>query len=134
MHHFEDFDAFLSVLRSHVVPGGKVVTFDPLETSLAIRLIRRAYRPFQQDADWEWPFQRSTFEVIEKYFEIEQIQGYLGRSKWPIFLTPIVGAQGIANRLGLAAAMSDQRRATKKNRALWGCMQVAMKLSRPIES
>ncbi len=131
MHHFEDFDAFLAVLRSHVVPGGKVVTFDPLETSATLRLLRWIYRPFQKDADWEWPFRKSSFATIERHFDIERIQGFLGRAKWPIFLTPIPGAQQIANRLGVAAARSDQRRAVKQGWALWGCMQVAMKLSRP---
>ncbi len=130
MHHFEDLDAFLTVLDNHLVPGGKVITFDPLETSAIIRFTRTLYRPFQKDADWEWPFQRTTFATIENYFEIEAIQGYLGRAKWPIFLTPLFGTHGIAKRLGVAAARSDQLRATKQNRALWGCMQVAMILSR----
>jgi len=131
MHHFENFDAFLAVLRGHLAPLGKVITLDPLETSATIRLMRRLYRPYQKDADWEWPFQQSSFATIEKYFEIELIQGFLGRAKWPIFLTPIVGMQRVVKRLGIAAASYDRRFATQQDRPLWRCMQVAMKLSRP---
>lgn len=130
MHHFEHFDAFLSVLRSHLVPGGYVVSFDPLETGAMIRFLRWVYRPFQQDADWEWPFQKKTFRSIEQQFEIASIQGYLGRAKWPIFLATLPGANGLAHKLGVRAAEHDARCANALNRSLWSCMQVAMKLVR----
>ncbi len=133
MHHFEHFDAFLAILRSHLVPGGMVVTFDPLETAATLKLIRFLYRPFQEDADWEWPFRKSTFSTIEKHFHIDAIQGFLGRAKWPIFLTPIPGTRQLVKRLGVAASKYDYSHATDKNRALWSCIQVAMKLSRPVE-
>ncbi len=133
MHHFEHFDAFLLVLKSHLVPGGTVVSFDPLETATTLKLIRWLYRPFQKDADWEWPFSKSTFKAIEKHFRINAIQGFLGRAKWPIFLTPIPGTSRLVRRIGIAAAEHDSYHATKQNRALWGCIQVAMKFSRPIE-
>lgn len=130
MHHFEHFDAFLSVLRGHLVPGGYVVSFDPLESAATIRFLRWIYRPFQKDADWEWPFRQKTFPAIEKHFEIERVQGFLGKAKWPIFLTPIPGAKGIANRFGLSAAHYDSQNANRQNGDLWRCMQVAMKLKR----
>lgn len=130
MHHFEHFDAFLSVLRSHLAPGGYVVSFDPIETAATIRFLRWIYRPFQKDADWEWPFKKNTFPAIEKHFAIDRIQGFLGKAKWPIFLTPIPGANGVAKRLGLSAARYDAIHANKQDRNLWRCMQVAMKLTR----
>ncbi len=131
MHHFEHFDAFLNVLKSHLVSGGHVVSFDPLESARTIRFLRWIYRPFQQDADWEWPFQKSTFSTIEKHFVIEEIQGYLGKAKWPIFLTPIPGAYGLALKMGVKTANFDQINANRVGRDLWPCMQVAMKLVKP---
>ncbi|MCO8122505.1 class I SAM-dependent methyltransferase [Stieleria sp. TO1_6] len=130
MHHFEHFDAFLSVLRSHLKPGGYVVSFDPLETAATIRVLRWAYRPFQKDADWEWPFQKSTFAAIEKHFQIDQIQGFLGKSKWPIFLTLIPGTHKLVTRMGVRSALHDYEHANQLGRPLWRCMQVAMKLVR----
>lgn len=128
MHHFEDFSAFLRVLHRHIQTDGYVVSFDPLETSALIRTMRRVYRPFQKDADWEWPFQKSSFDAIEELFEIEAMQGYLGWAKWPIFLTPIPGMTGTSRRLGRAAIDRDHQNATRKGRGLWRCMQVAMRL------
>jgi hypothetical protein len=37
------------------------------------------FRPFQNDAAWEWPFEKSNFTLIQKRFEIEGIQGTYGR-------------------------------------------------------
>lgn len=130
MHHFQHFDAFLGVLSSHLKPKGQVVSFDPLETPATIRFLRWAYRPFQPDADWEWPFRKATFRAIEKQFQIDSIQGFLGRSKWPIFLSPIPGMKNIACRMGVKAAQHDAKYATKQGSALWSCMQVAMKMTR----
>ena len=125
------FQIRLNVLKSHLVSGGHVVSFDPLESARTIRFLRWIYRPFQQDADWEWPFQKSTFSTIEKHFVIEEIQGYLGKAKWPIFLTPIPGAYGLALKMGVKTANFDQINANRVGRDLWPCMQVAMKLVKP---
>jgi SAM-dependent methyltransferase len=84
IHHFRYFDAFLRVLHQRMAPGGIVLTFDPLQTALSARLVRALYRPFQEDRDWEWPLTRQSFELIDRYFEIEQVQGLLGRAKWAI--------------------------------------------------
>ena len=75
-HHFKYFDAFLENLRNRMVPGGVVITLDdPLETWLPMKLLRLAYRPFQTDASWEYPFTKATLRSIEHYFQVEKIQG-----------------------------------------------------------
>jgi len=84
-HHFRHFDAFLENLSGRMSPGGKVVTLnDPIETWLPIKLLRLMYRPFQTDADWEFPFNRKSLRSIERVFNIEQVQGTYDASKWAI--------------------------------------------------
>jgi len=68
-----------------MAPGGIVITLDdPLETWLPMKLLRMAYRPFQTDADWEYPFTREMLRAIERHFEVEKVQGTYGFSKWGI--------------------------------------------------
>ena len=84
-HHFKYFDAFLEKLRSSMAPGGIVITLDdPLETWLPMKLLRMAYRPFQTDADWEYPFTRRTLRGIQRHFDVLKVQGTYGFSKWGI--------------------------------------------------
>jgi SAM-dependent methyltransferase len=84
-HHFKYFEAFLEKLRSCMAPGGLVITLDdPLETWLPMKLLRMAYRPFQTDADWEYPFTRKTLRAIQRHFDVVKIQGTYGFSKWGI--------------------------------------------------
>ena len=84
-HHFKHFEAFLEKLRSCMAPGGIVITLDdPLETWLPMKLLRMAYRPFQTDADWEYPFTRKTLRAIQRHFDVVKVQGTYGFSKWGI--------------------------------------------------
>lgn len=84
-HHFKYFEAFLEKLRHSMAPGGVVITLDdPLETWLPMKILRMAYRPFQTDADWEYPFTRKTLRAIQRHFDILKVQGTYGFSKWGI--------------------------------------------------
>jgi SAM-dependent methyltransferase len=84
-HHFKYFDAFLEKLHGHLAPGGVVVTLDdPIETWLPMKVLRAAYRPFQTDASWEYPFTRDTLRRIQRFFTIERAQGTYDSSKWAI--------------------------------------------------
>ena len=128
LHHFRHFGAFLRVLHSHMSPGGRVIAWDPLQTALIPRAVRAAYRPFQSDADWEWPFKKSTFDEIEECFEIRQIQGMMGWSKWPIALLPF--GVSFAAPLGRRLHAINMKSATTRSRSLWRCMNVATLLVR----
>jgi SAM-dependent methyltransferase len=91
-HHFRHFDAFLENLSGRLAPGGLVVTLDdPIETWIPMKLLRAAYRPFQTDASWEFPFTRKTLRSIQKHFDVLQAQGTYDSSKWAIplgFIAP----------------------------------------------
>ena len=86
MHHFENFDLLINRFYEVIKPGGIIVSYDPLETSLPIVFLRKLYRPFQDDADWEWPFTKSTLKKIKSKFNIIELNGLLGKSKYGIFL------------------------------------------------
>jgi 2-polyprenyl-3-methyl-5-hydroxy-6-metoxy-1,4-benzoquinol methylase len=130
MHHFRYFDSFLRRLHAKLRPGGIVVSYDPTETSWPVRALRRAYRPFQSHAAWEWPFSRASYRQIQQHFDLEEIQGFLGLSKWglPLFLVP--GAARPSKRLSRALHAYDRRHADHLGWALYGCMHVALKLRR----
>ena len=84
LHHFENFDLLISKLNEKLSDNGVIISYDPLETSLPIKILRTLYRPFQSDKDWEWPFTKSTIRKIKQHFEIEKIRGILGKSKYGI--------------------------------------------------
>lgn len=128
MHHFKHFEAFLKVLNERLVPNGRVITMDPTQTSLSMRILRKLYRPFQINAGWEWPLSRKSFLEVEQFFHIEAIQGFMGYAKIAIPLSVLPYASSLATRLGKRLHMRDLHEANCKGRGLWRCMQVAMHL------
>jgi 2-polyprenyl-3-methyl-5-hydroxy-6-metoxy-1,4-benzoquinol methylase len=91
-HHFRHFDAFVETLSRRMAPGGQVITLDdPIETWLPMKLLRLAYRPFQTDASWEFPFTRATLRSIQRHFTVVKSQGTYDSAKWAIplgFIAP----------------------------------------------
>lgn len=130
MHHFEHFDVFLQRLDEFLQPGGKIIAYDPLETNWLVYLARRIYRPFQNDADWEWPFNRSSFITIQKYFDIVHIQGVLGKSKliFLFYLFPFF--RSYRKKMASKFHQYDISHANSVNSSLFNCMQVAMCLQK----
>ena len=130
LHHFKDFDLVISLLSQRLAPGGRIVSFDPLETALVVRMVRWLYRPFQTNAAWEWPFKQHNFETIQKYFRIEKIQGVVGLSKWvlPLAAVPLFGDATV--RLGRRLHAADMRDARQLDSHLWRCMSVNLLLVR----
>lgn len=128
MHHFEDFDSFLSVLARHLKPGGIVVSLDPLRTSLPVRVLRTIYRPFQSDSKWEWPFSIDSFVTIQRHFRISEIQGSLGHSKWAIPIS--MASPTLAAQMGRWLHRRDLRSANQLGPGLWRCVHASMKLEK----
>jgi 2-polyprenyl-3-methyl-5-hydroxy-6-metoxy-1,4-benzoquinol methylase len=124
-HHFKHIEAFLEALSRRMSPGGIAITLDPIQTWLPIKLIRMAYRPFQTDADWEYPFTQDSLAAIQRTFDIECVQGIYGRSKWamPIGLfNPEMG-----RKYAQQWHMRDLQYATRLDKAR-SCLRVAFKL------
>jgi SAM-dependent methyltransferase len=123
-HHFKHFDTFLAVLSEKLVASGIVITFDPLQTSIPVRISRALYRPFQTDSDWEWPFTKQTFEQIQERFEIPAVQGIMGYAKWCLPLSLV--SRRMAVRAGKALHAKDLEFGCREGPGLWRCMQVTM--------
>lgn len=86
LHHFENFDLLLDKINEKLKTNGTIVSYDPLETSLPVKLLRALYRPFQSDKYWEWPFTKTTLQKINKNFDVIEIRGILGKSKYGLLL------------------------------------------------
>ena len=83
LHHFENTKILIDKLNEKLTSNGRIISYDPLETSLPIKIIRTLYRPFQSDAAWEWPFTKKTFYQFQKAFTIIERRGLLvNRNGW----------------------------------------------------
>ena len=96
LHHFENAGVLFDKLAAMVRPGGVLLFVEPLAINPLYRAIRTLYRPFQSDAAWEWPFQRSTVTALEKNFEI--VEGF-GWGCWSLPLSVLVGLPWVGRAL-----------------------------------
>ena len=85
-HRFQHLEIMLHRVVAKLAPQGRVISYDPLETSLPIRLLRRAYRPFQTDRDWEYPFDARALRLIAARYAIADHLGVFGRGKWALIM------------------------------------------------
>ncbi|SFE33162.1 class I SAM-dependent methyltransferase [Roseivivax sediminis] len=98
LHHFRHVDVLFDRIEAVTKPGAQIVTLDPLQTWLPARLFRAAFRPFQTDAAWEFPFGHGTLDRLQDRFVVEDRFGLYGRSKWAIALSMLSPKTG--HRLG----------------------------------
>lgn len=82
LHHFRDTEIIIEKLKEKLQPGGYIISYDPLQTSIPIKIIRRLYRPFQSDREWEWPFTKKVYYQYKRSFEILEKKAILGKTKW----------------------------------------------------
>jgi len=82
LHHFKDVEMLIGRLNEKLNTHGTIISNDPLQTSLPIKLIRKLYRPFQSDKDWEWPFSKKVYYQFERAFKIKERRAMLGKAKW----------------------------------------------------
>jgi SAM-dependent methyltransferase len=94
LHHFQGFEALFDKLAQLMRPGGLLVFTEPSAIHPLYCAIRAAYRPFQSDAAWEWPFTRATVASLERHFEPVEGFGW-GRYSLPLSVltaAPLAGA------------------------------------------
>jgi 2-polyprenyl-3-methyl-5-hydroxy-6-metoxy-1,4-benzoquinol methylase len=87
-HHFEYFEEFLIRIKSLLKPNGFIITSDPIDFYLPLKIVRKMYRPFQFDKHWEFPFDQNSIDLISKHFRILEIAGMMGKTKYafPLYL------------------------------------------------
>ncbi|SOC78565.1 Methyltransferase domain-containing protein [Salinimicrobium sediminis] len=86
LHHFENLEILMERIKQKLKIGGTVISYDPLDTSAPVKVLRKLYRPFQSDKDWEWPFTKKTMKEFERHFKIEEVRGILGKSKYGLLI------------------------------------------------
>lgn len=82
LHHFQDAQNLINKLNEKLSSNGEIISYDPLETSLPIKFVRRIYRPFQSDRAWEWPFSKKVYYLFDNAFKIKERRAILGKAKW----------------------------------------------------
>ncbi len=126
LHHFENFDLLVSKLKEKLNDNGVVISYDPLETSLPVKILRSAYRPFQSDKDWEWPFTKSVLNKINTNFKIEEMRGVLGKSKYGILINLLPLNNAYKSRV--IAKMVDKDWNCNNLKGMYSCMHNTMLL------
>lgn len=130
LHHFENVDLLISKLQEKLATKGRIISYDPLETSTPIWIIRKIYRPFQSDAAWEWPFNRKTMRKLDLHFNILEKRGVLGKAKWyfVVNLLPINKHKKIA--WGKKMHQYDWKKSNESMDHLFKCMQLTMHMQK----
>lgn len=94
LHHFEVIDVLFDRIDQVLNPGGMILTLDPVQAWLPARALRAAFRPFQTDAAWEFPFSGATLRKIEARYAPEQCLAVFRRAKWAMVLGIVSPALG----------------------------------------
>ena len=126
LHHFENTTILINKLNDKLAPKGEIISYDPLETSLPIKIIRTLYRPFQSDAAWEWPFTMKTFYLYQKAFVIKERRGLLGKSKWVAFLDILPISENKKRIIRQKWHQHDWDESFDSDRAMFSCMHLTM--------
>ena len=126
LHHFMNVDELILRLQEKLKPGGIVISHDPLQTSLPIKILRLIYRPFQSDKDWEWPFSKRTFYKFQKAFKIKERRAVLGKTKY----APVLNLLPVAEEKKIMVAKNwhfeDWEKSAKDDKHLFSCMHLSM--------
>jgi len=126
LHHFENTKILIDKLNEKLAPKGQIISYDPLETSLPIKIIRTLYRPFQSDAAWEWPFTKKTFYQFQDAFTIIEKRGILGKTKWMILVSLFPLSDEKKNVLGEKWRKEDWENSKISHSVLFSCMHLTM--------
>lgn len=128
LHHFKNVDLLIEKLQEKLTKEGIIISYDPLETSLPIKTIRTLYRPFQTDKDWEWPFTKKVVNKFRSHFEVVDLHGILGKSKWFFLLMILPFSKDKKLKMGRNWHQSDWEKSKNNDHVLFSCMHLTMVL------
>lgn len=134
LHHFENTKILIDKLNEKLSYNGQIISYDPLETSLPIKIIRMLYRPFQSDAAWEWPFTKKTYYQFQDAFTIIERRGVLGKSKWLGLISVFPISDRKKKKLGQKWHREDWDKSRDSESVLFSCMHLTMLMQKKIES
>jgi len=126
LHHFNDVEMLIGRLKEKLNINGTIISNDPLQTSLPIKLIRTIYRPFQSDKDWEWPFSKKVYYQFESAFRIKERRAMLGKAKWFFIVNflPLSAEKKLA--IGKKWHREDWERSRDSDPYMFRCMHLTM--------
>lgn len=130
LHHFKNVDVLINKLDEKLALDGVIISYDPLETSLPVKLFRVMYRPFQSDKEWEWPFTRKTYYTFKKKFEILDKHGVLGKTKWFFLLNFLPLSKVNKLEKGIKWHKNDWEKSKKSEKYMFSCMHLTMLLKK----
>jgi 2-polyprenyl-3-methyl-5-hydroxy-6-metoxy-1,4-benzoquinol methylase len=126
LHHFEDLEELTSRLDQKLKPGGEIISYDPLQTSIPIRFMRLLYRPFQSDKDWEWPFKKTSYYQFQKVFNIKERRAVLGKAKWFFVMSFLPMSASKKEALGKKWHQQDWEKSKNSDAVMFSCMHLTM--------
>jgi 2-polyprenyl-3-methyl-5-hydroxy-6-metoxy-1,4-benzoquinol methylase len=133
LHHFKDVELLIERLKQKLNSNGKIISYDPLETSRPVKIIRTIYRPFQTDKDWEWPFTKKVYFKFEKEFEILERRAILGGSKWFFLLNLLPFSAEKKISISKKWHLDDWEKSQYSNKHMFGCMHLTMLMRKNIK-
>lgn len=126
LHHFENTAVLIDKLNEKLATKGEIISYDPLETSFPIKVLRTIYRPFQSDAAWEWPFTKETYFQFQNSFDIVERRGLLGKSKWMAIINILPLTARKKKEIGQTWHNYDWNNSKTSDSALFSCMHLTM--------
>lgn len=130
LHHFQNVNMLINRLNEKLTTNGIIIAYDPLETSLPIKIIRTLYRPFQSDKDWEWPFSKKTFYKFNTAFNIIERHGILGKSKWFFLFNFLPLSSDMKLSIAKKWHKQDWEISENNDSKLFSCMHLTMKMQK----
>lgn len=128
LHHFQNTELLIDKLKEKLTSNGIIISYDPLETSLAVKIVRTLYRPFQSDANWEWPFTKKTYYIYDSSFTISDRRAVLGKSKYAMIINFLPLRTSYKRKLVSQWHKTDWEKSKFSDSYMFNCMHLTMKL------
>ena len=128
LHHFQNTQILIGKLKEKLTPGGIIISYDPLNTSLPVKVVRTLYRPFQSDANWEWPFTKKTYYKYQSEFNIIEKRAVLGKSKYAMLINLMPLSSSYKSKLMKKWHEKDWEKSKISDNYLFSCMHLTMKI------
>ena len=126
LHHFSNMEILIHRLNEKLAIYGEIISYDPLETSIPVKMVRTLYRPFQSDAEWEWPFTKATVRKLSTAFQVVERHGLLGKSKW-VYLVNFLPISSIKKQeIGQKWHQQDWELSATSDSQMFQCMHLTM--------
>ena len=126
LHHFQNVSLLIERIKEKLTPEGTIISYDPLETSLPLKIMRSLYRPFQSDKDWEWPFTQKTYKQFASNFTILEKRAVLGKLKWFFLVNLLPLSQSKKTEIGKKWHTLDWEQSNTSDTYLYQCMHLTL--------